>query len=110
MCEQFPQRLEGVRPTDTELQTVVSHHMHAKNQTQVLWKIRRAASALNHRHISPALRWLIFLETRPENVIQHFCFHFIVQNKITWYMALPTEIRDIRTLITQKQKGDVSST
>lgn len=78
--------------------------MHARNQTRVLQKSGRAASALEHGGISPAPRFHIFLETRPENVIQHFCFHFIVQNKITWYMALSAEGTVERTLIAKEKR------
>jgi hypothetical protein len=77
--------------------------MHAMNQIKILWKSRRAASAVNHGGISPASRFHIFLETRPENVLQHFCFHFIIWNKTTWYMAPYTEIIEC-ILVAQEQK------
>lgn len=45
---------EGIRSPTVQLQTVGSSHVSAGNQTWVLCK--RAASALNHRAVSPAPR------------------------------------------------------
>lgn len=52
LCTQRPQRSkEGVRSSGTGI-TTVSHHMGARNQTQILWKSISAAPTEEQKRVS----------------------------------------------------------
>lgn len=52
LCTQCPQRSEeGVRSSGTGI-TTMSHHMGARNQTQILWKSNSAAPTQEQKRVS----------------------------------------------------------